>query len=86
MSPFTTGKGVAEDLFFSHTGDTYEVLKSGSILKITRSKIMVPLESSCHKEYTYESLITYHSKDMTNVKVFEKWVKLQGQGQNFWYQ
>jgi hypothetical protein len=28
----------------------------------------------------YESLITYHSKDMTNVKVFEKWVKLQGQG------
>jgi hypothetical protein len=28
----------------------------------------------------YESLITYHSKDMANVKVFEKWVKLQGQG------
>jgi NifU-like protein involved in Fe-S cluster formation len=26
----------------------------------------------------YESLITCHSKDMTNVKVFEKWVKLQG--------
>jgi hypothetical protein len=30
----------------------------------------------------YESPITYmyHSKDMVNVKVFEKWVKLQGQG------
>jgi hypothetical protein len=28
----------------------------------------------------YESPITYHSKDMANVKAFEKWVKLQGQG------
>jgi hypothetical protein len=28
----------------------------------------------------YESPITYHSKYMTNVIVFEKWVKLQGQG------
>jgi hypothetical protein len=28
----------------------------------------------------YESLITYHSKYTANVKVFEKWVKLQGQG------
>jgi hypothetical protein len=28
----------------------------------------------------YKSSITYHSKDMGNVKVFEKWVKLQGQG------
>jgi hypothetical protein len=28
----------------------------------------------------YESPITCHSKDMPNVKVFEKWVKLQGQG------
>jgi hypothetical protein len=27
-----------------------------------------------------ESPITYHSKDMANVKVFEKWVKLLGQG------
>jgi hypothetical protein len=27
----------------------------------------------------YESHITCHSKDMANVKVFEKWVKLQGQ-------
>jgi hypothetical protein len=25
----------------------------------------------------YESRITCHSKDMANVKVFEKWVKLQ---------
>jgi hypothetical protein len=29
----------------------------------------------------YESPITYHSKDMAKVKVFEKWVKLQGQRQ-----
>jgi hypothetical protein len=28
----------------------------------------------------YENPITYYSKDMANVKVFEKWVKLQGQG------
>jgi hypothetical protein len=28
----------------------------------------------------YESLITYFSKYMANVKVFEKWAKLQGQG------
>jgi hypothetical protein len=34
----------------------------------------------------YESLITCYSKDMANVKVFEKWVKLQGQGHRFWYQ
>jgi hypothetical protein len=46
------------------------VLKSRSKVKVRRSKILVPLESSCHKEYTYEILITYHSKDMANVKVF----------------
>jgi hypothetical protein len=28
----------------------------------------------------YESPITCHSKDMANVEVFEKWIKLQGQG------
>jgi hypothetical protein len=28
----------------------------------------------------YESPITYHSKYMANVKVFEKWVKLHSQG------
>jgi hypothetical protein len=28
----------------------------------------------------YESPITCHSNDMAIVKVFEKWVKLQGQG------
>jgi hypothetical protein len=32
----------------------------------------------------YDSPITYHSKDMANVKVFEKWVKRQGH--KFWYQ
>jgi hypothetical protein len=33
----------------------------------------------------YESPITRHSKDMANVKVFEKWVKLQGQDQKVKY-
>jgi hypothetical protein len=33
----------------------------------------------------YKSPITYHSKYMANFKVFEKWVKLQGQGHKFWY-
>jgi hypothetical protein len=28
----------------------------------------------------YESPITCHSKDIAKVKVFENWVKLQGQG------
>ena len=28
----------------------------------------------------YKSPITYHSKDMANVKVFKKYIKLQGQG------
>jgi hypothetical protein len=28
----------------------------------------------------YESSITCHSKGMANVKVVEKWVKLEGQG------
>jgi hypothetical protein len=49
-------------------------------------KKLVPIEGSCHKEHTYEIPITFHSKDMANVKVFEKWVKLQDQGQKMWYQ
>jgi hypothetical protein len=51
-------------------------LKSGSNfkVKVTRSKVMIPIKRSCHKEHTYEleSCITYHSKDMTNVKVYKK--------------
>jgi hypothetical protein len=37
-------------------------LKSGSNLKVkvTWSKILVPLESSCHKEHTYEIWKPYH--------------------------
>ena len=33
-----------------------KILKSGSNfkVKVTRSKFMVPLESSCYKEHTYE--------------------------------
>jgi hypothetical protein len=49
-------------------------LKSESDLKVkvTRSNILVPVERSCHKEHTYEIPITYHSKDMTNVKKFSQ--------------
>jgi hypothetical protein len=48
-------------------------LKSGSNfkVKVTKSKILVQIERSCHKEHTYEIPITCHSKDMANVKVFE---------------
>jgi hypothetical protein len=28
--------------------------KSGSNFKVTRSKIIVPIERSCHKEHAYE--------------------------------
>jgi hypothetical protein len=58
------------------------VLESGSNFKdkVTRSKVMIPIEKSCHKEHTYEIPITYYSKDMANVKVFKKWVNLEGQG------
>jgi hypothetical protein len=37
----------------------------------SRSKFIVPIEMSYHKEHTYayKSPITYHSKDMANVKV-----------------
>jgi hypothetical protein len=33
----------------------------------------------------YESPITYQTKGMANVKVFEKWVKLQDQGHKVKY-
>jgi hypothetical protein len=49
----------------------------GQDLKIYGSNIKV-VTSNMHMEY--KCPITYHSKDMANVKVFEKWVKLQGQG------
>jgi hypothetical protein len=41
-------------------------LKSRSNFKVKRSKILVPTERSCHKEYTYE----ISSKDIANVKSF----------------
>jgi hypothetical protein len=44
--------------------------RSNFKVKVRRSKLVVPIKRSCHKEYTYEFPITYHSKDMTNVKVF----------------
>jgi hypothetical protein len=52
--------------------------RSNIKVKVSRSKIMVPIERSCHKEHIYE--ISYHSKDMVNVNNFENWVKLHGQG------
>jgi hypothetical protein len=58
-------------------------LKNGSNfkVKVTKSKNLALIERSCHKEHTYEIPINRHSKYMANVKVFEEWVKLQGQGQ-----
>jgi hypothetical protein len=52
--------------------------KSNFKVKVRRSK-----ERSCHKEYTmkYQYPVTYHSKVISNVKVFKKYVNLQGQGQ-----
>ena len=39
-----------------------KILESGSNfkVKVTKSKVMVPLESSCHKEYKYEIWKPYH--------------------------
>jgi hypothetical protein len=37
-----------------------------------------PVTRNMHMKY--KSPITYHSKDMAKVRVFKKWVKLQGQG------
>ena len=44
-------------------------------VKVTRSKIMVPCERSCHKEYIcekYESPTSDGIKVKANVKVFQK--------------
>jgi hypothetical protein len=55
-------------------------LKSGSNfkVKVETSKITVLVIRNTHMKY--KSPITCHSKDMANVKAFEKWVKFQGQG------
>jgi hypothetical protein len=47
-------------------------LKSRLNFKVKRSKMLVQIERSCHKEYTDEIPITNHSKDMANVKVLKK--------------
>jgi hypothetical protein len=62
----------------------FKFLKSGSNIKVkvTMSKIMVPIERSCHKEHTYEIPITYHSEDMANVKVFAD-RQTNGQAKNY---
>ena len=57
------------------------ISRSNFKVKVTRSKIMVPCEKSCHKKYVqYESLISSGKKVVAMVKVFQKKVKLQGQG------
>ena len=45
--------------------------RSNFKVKVTRSKIMVPCERSCHKDHVqYESPITCGKKVITKVKVF----------------
>jgi hypothetical protein len=61
--------------------------RQNSRSKFKGKKNMLPIERFCHKEYTYEIPIIYHSKDFFSVKVFQK----VGQtprpgGQKFWYQ
>ena len=43
---------------------------------------MVPMERSYHREIDvkYQSSSTHCAKVISKVKVFHKWVKLQGQG------
>jgi hypothetical protein len=62
----------------------WPMLKFLKVGQTSREKNLVPVERSCHKEHTYEIPIAYQSKDMANVKVFEKWVRLQGK--KLWYQ
>jgi hypothetical protein len=47
---------------------TLKFLKSKSNFKVKRSKILVLIQRNTHVKYT--SPITYHSKDMANVKIF----------------
>jgi hypothetical protein len=54
-----------------------KVLKSGSNFKVKITQYGLAIRKTHMK---YDSNVTYHSKDMANVKVFEKWVKHQGQG------
>jgi hypothetical protein len=70
----------------------WKFLKSGSNfkVKVTRSKIMVPLESSCHKEHTYEIWNPYHLpfKIYGQCKFWKvgQTSRSRSQGQTFWYQ
>ena len=61
--------------------------RSNSKVKVTGPKIMVPNEKTYHKERSitknthvkYQSSSPHCSKVISKVKVFKKWVKLQGQ-------
>ena len=50
---------------------------SNFTVKVTRSKITVLYE---HTHVQYQNPITFGKKVMAKVKVFQKYVKLQGQG------
>jgi hypothetical protein len=54
------------------TWSMLKILKCRSNFKVRRSKIMTPIKRSYHKEYTYKIPITYHSKGMASVEVFEE--------------
>jgi hypothetical protein len=54
----------------SLTTQKLKVFEKWVKLPRSRSQNFVPKERSYDKEHTYESPITYHSKDMANVKVF----------------
>jgi hypothetical protein len=67
-SPITChAKDMANVIKFLKRGSNFKV-------KVTRSKILVPIERSCHKEthMIYESLITCHSKDMAMLKFLKR--------------
>jgi hypothetical protein len=56
------------------------VKTQGQDFKIYSSKVKYKGLVTSNMHMKFESAITYHSKYMAKVKVFEKWVKFQGQG------
>ena len=64
--------------------------RSNVKVKVTRSKILVPMERSCHKECTYEIWKPYlfwlgsYGQGLSFLKVGQT-SRSRSQGQNFWY-
>jgi hypothetical protein len=56
------------------------VKTQGQDAKIYSSNIKVLSQGTMNTHMKYKSPITYHSKDMAEIKDFKKWIKLQGQG------